>query len=173
MVNVINDKKAAREVVRISLKSDKGPEKAASFILKSMIMEDKEIYLKYIIEANKTREQLPGESLDDYVKVANRQSSWSAKELTYKMHKILNFMQRMLNDSLDVICGGFDKVPEKYRGKRLTILCGLPYRKDTVVTTVEKDENGTYVKKTMSNDNNQEQTKRAIVVKLYLAEEIN
>lgn len=164
MINVINDKRTAREVVRVSVRSDKGPEAPASFILKSMILDDKEVYLKYIIENNDIRPQRPGETDEEYEYVKGKLSNRTTKELTYKMHKILNFMQRMLTDSLETICGGYDKVPEKYRGKKLTILCGLPYRKDTIVSQVER-EGDTFVKKEEAGG----VVKRAMVMKLYLA----
>ena len=144
MINIINEKRTSREVVRISLKSDqdydKNPGKIASFILKSLILEDKEVYIKYISE----------KEID--------------KELTYKTKKVLNHMQRMLNDSLDTICGGFGKTPEKYRGKNLTIVTGLPYNKDTPVSTYEKNEDGSYARKT----EDVPMTKRATVIRLYL-----
>lgn len=145
MINIINDKRVAREVVRISMKSDQNPDKnpgkIASFILKSLILEDKEVYIKYISE----------KEID--------------KELTYKTKKVLNHMQRMLNDSLDIICGGFGKTPEKYRGKKLTVVAGLPYNKDTPISTYEKTEDGSFAKKIDATP----VTKRATIIKLYLA----
>lgn len=145
MLSIINDKRTSREVVRISMKSDQNPDKnpgkIASFILKSLILEDKEVYIKYISE----------KEID--------------KELTYKTKKVLNHMQRMLNDSLDIICGGFGKTPEKYRGKKLTVVTGLPYNKDTPVSTYEKNEDGSYVKKT----DEAPITKRATIIRFYLA----
>lgn len=148
MINLIHDKRTAREVVRISCKNesnlDKNPGKTASFILRSMILEDKEVYLKFISEGK------------------------LAKELTYKAQTVLTIMQRMLNESLESICGGYDKVPLKYRGKRLVVLSGLPYRKDTVPSNFELNEDGSYSKVVTENANG-DQTKRATVIKLYLA----
>ena len=148
MINVINDKPTQREVVRISMKSDQNPDKnpgkIASFILRSMILEDKEVYIKYISE----------KEID--------------KELTYKTKKVLNHMQRMLNDSLDIICGGYGKTPDKYKGKKLTVLTGLPYNKDTQVSTFE-NVNGSYVKKVDDSEGVTPTTKRATIIKFYLA----
>lgn len=149
MINIINEKRVAREVVRVTGKTEfddpnKKPANTSSFILRSLICDDKEVYIKYISEGK------------------------ADEKLTHKVKKILNIMDRMLKEPLENICGGFDKIPEKYRGKKLVVLTGLPYTKDTVPSSIEEVD-GTYVKKNTTTPESLKQTKRATVIKLYLA----
>ncbi len=149
MITIINDKRTQREVVRVTGKSEfddpsKKPANTSSFILRSLICEDKEVYIKYISEGK----------IDE--------------KLTYKVKKILNIMGRMLKEPLENICGGYDKIPEKYKGKKLTVLAGMPYSKDTVPSSIEEVD-GTHVKVNTTTPDALKQTKRATVIKLYLA----
>lgn len=115
-----------KEVVRLTVKND-GTEKEmkagyiASFIIRALILEDKDVYLSYISTAK--------------TKLAQMQE---------KKERVLILMNRMLNDSLETICGGFDKVPPKYVGKKLMVLASLPYNKKVDISQV--GENNSYVK---------------------------
>ena len=142
MITLINEKRTENEVVRVSLKSEtdlsKNNGKTASHILKSLILEDKQVYIKYIW------------------------GGYRSAELADKTNTILRIMKRMLNEDLTAVCGGVDKVPAKYVGKKLIVLTELPYLKETVLNKVT-NQNGEYKVET------DDETKKAIVIKLHLA----
>lgn len=138
-----------KEVVRITTTKPNSRETRAghiaSYILKAMICDDKQVYLSYISSATSV---LP--------------------ELITKKEKILILINRMLKDDLAIICGGIDKVPEKYRGKKLGIVCGLPYNKETDITAYNRQN------KTFEHLAGLEDKKvKATFVKLHLTELID
>jgi len=126
--NILTKTTGNKEVVRITVRND-GTEKemkagfVASFILRALILEDKDVYLSYISTAK---------------------SKMSAMQS--KKEKILILMNRMLEDSLETICGGFDKVPKKYVGKKLTVLTSLSYNKRVDVSKLDGTDSKKYVK---------------------------
>lgn len=121
MIKFVEDtsKRVAREVVRITGeekmdKSGGNNGKVASFILKALILDDKEVYLKFVSGGK------------------------NVKDLTFRVIRILAIANRMLNESLSTLCGGPDKVPSKYKGKQLRVFAGLPYDKNTPVSFIKK-----------------------------------
>ena len=61
MLELINEPRITREVTRISLKGEKeNPEmnngRIASYLLKCLILEDKEVFIKYISEGKNAAE---------------------------------------------------------------------------------------------------------------------
>lgn len=148
---ILSETTGNKEVVRISVK-DEGTSKEikaghiASYALKALILEGKDVYISYVSGATS---KLP--------------------LLIQKKEKVLLLMRRMLNDSLEQICGGFDKVPSQYVGKHLTVLTSLPYNKETPIT-IHEMVNGKSVFKPLEGFENK--TIKATFVKLYLAESI-
>lgn len=124
--NILTKTTGNKEIVRLTVKND-GTDKemkagyVASYIIRALILEDKDVYMSYISTAKS--------------KLAEMQA---------KKEKILILMNRMLEDSLETICGGYDKVPTKYVGKKLTVLTSLPYNKLVDISKV--DENKKFVK---------------------------
>ena len=139
-----------KEVVRISVKHDGTPQettagKYASYILKALILDEKDVYISYISSAIS---KLP--------------------QLIPKTEKVKILIGRMLNDSLENICGGFDKVPVKYLHKKFTVMFEPPYNKLTQITELSKDENGNKEFKTLEGFEDKEI--KATFQRLYLVE---
>lgn len=149
--NVLSKTTGNKEVVRISVK-DEGTAKEikaghiASFALKAMILEGKDVYISYVSGATS-----------------------KLSSLIQKKEKVLLLMNRMLNDSLEQICGGFDKVPAQYVGKHLTVLTSLPYNKETPITSHEM-VNGKSVFKPL--EGFEDKTIKATFIRLHLAETV-
>ncbi len=157
MFKIIEDyeKRVKNEVVRVPSSdkqnsTEKNCGKTASFLLKALILEDKAVYLKYLAEAKDT------------------------KDLANNAIAILRIAQRMLNEGLATVCGSPDRVPEKYRGKKLAIFAGMPYNKMSELTIIKVDENGNRVKVPnyiTQKDGTVIKEAKVTIIKLYLAVE--
>lgn len=147
MIKVYDDNRVGKEVVRISAEHEEDFKnnvgKTASFIIKSLVFEQKEVYVKFISSTKK----LP--------------------EISLKCQKMLIILNRMIKEGLESKFG-LD-VPVEYRHKKMVILSSLPYVKDTELFKINKDENGNIVK-TPTELTNDFQPK-ATIIKLYLASE--
>lgn len=116
-------RKEEKEVIRISSKEDsRNAGQIASHAIKSMILDRKDVYLKFISEGSK------------------------ANELTVKTHTVLKIMGRMLKEDLSVICGGPKNIPSDLRDKSITVLTELPISKKDFTSYKIKDRNGDYQK---------------------------
>ena len=144
MTEIINEPRTERDIIRISAKEniDSNEGKTASYILKALIVEDKEVYIKYV---------------DD-----KRNSN------NTKVIKLLIILRRMLKDPLNVICGGYENVPEKYKGKKLTVVCDLPYLKDSSVSNFQVINNEY---KKVQTEESSKLVKKATIIRLRLAYE--
>lgn len=122
--NVLTKNTGNKEVVRISIRNDgKDNEsvagKISSYVLKALILDNKDVYISYISSATS---KLP--------------------MLVLKTEKVKLLIGRMLTDSLERICGGPDKVPAKYANKKLTVMFGAPYNKKADITELVKSDDG-------------------------------
>lgn len=144
MTEIINEPRTAKEIVRISGKEniDSNEGKIASFILKALIIEDKEVYIKYV---------------DD-----------KRNNINTKLVKLLIIIRRMLKDPLNVICGGYDKVPDKYKDKKLTIVSDLPYLKESSISNFQVINNEY---KRVQTEESSKLVKKATIIRLRLAYE--
>jgi hypothetical protein len=147
-LRTIDTPRVAKEFIRVSAKEnlDSNNGKVASRILKSLICEDKVVFLKYIDEGP------------------------AGATINTKVKKILTIMGRMLNEPLLNICGSADKIPAKYaelykQGSRLTVVALPPVLKDTTMSrfVVENDE---HVK--VATEDEQSTIKKATVIQLEL-----
>lgn len=146
----IDTPRVAKEFIRVAAKEtfDSNNGKVASRILKSLICEDKVVFLKYIDEGP------------------------AGATINTKVKKILTIMGRMLNDPIANICGGAEKVPAKYADlykpgskSRLTVVALPPVLKDATMSrfVVENDE---HVK--VATEDEQNTIKKATVIQLVL-----
>ena len=146
MIKVYDENYTAREVVRISVENDEDFKsnvgKTASFIIKALVFDKKEVFVKFISSTKK----LP--------------------ELSLKTQKMLIVLKRMINEGLESKFGL--EVPTEFRNKKMMILSSLPEVKDTQVFKIEKQDNGE-LKKTLTEFDNDFKS-RATIIKLYLAE---
>lgn len=144
---IVYDKnRTGREVVRISSKEEDFKQnvgKTASFIIKALVFENKEVYVKFVSSTKK----LP--------------------EISLKTQKMLIILNRMMKEGIETKFG-LD-VPQEYKNKKLTVIASLPYVKETEVFKIEKREDGEIVKTVTEFDNDFKP--KATIIKLYLAEE--
>lgn len=151
MIKVYDENRTGREVVRIEINSEENFEhnvgKTASFIVRALAIENKEVFVKFI----SSTKRLP--------------------EISLKTQKMLIILNRMIKEGLET---AFAKEPEKipleYRKKRLMILSSLPYVKETEVFKIVKDEDGNTSK--VKGDIKGEFTPKATIIRLYLAENV-
>ena len=148
MIKIYDDNKVGKEVVRISVEHEEdfknNAGKTASFIIKSLVFEDKEVYVKFISSTKKL------------------------SEISLKTQKMLIILNRMICEGLESEFG-LD-VPEKYRHKKMMILSSLPYVKKTELFKINRLENGQIEKVPTELTNGFEP--KATIIKLYLAEEV-
>ena len=147
MIKILDGKKDGREVVRISVREEEDFKsnvgKTASFIIRALAVENKEVYVKFISSTKK----LP--------------------EISLKCQKMLIILNKMISEGLDVVFD--DSLPPKFRGKKMTILASLPYVKTTDVYRIVKNDDGTFEKEKADIEEGFEP--KATIIKLYLAEE--
>lgn len=145
MINVYDDNRVGKEVVRISVEHEEDFKnnvgKTASFIIKSLVFENKEVYIKFISSTKK----LP--------------------EISLKCQKMLIILNRMISEGLESKFGL--EVPQEYKRKKMMILSSLPYVKDTELFKISRGENGELIKTPTELTNDFKP--KATIIKLYLA----
>lgn len=145
MIKVYDEDRSGREVVRISVAReedfDNNVGKTASFIIKALVFEEKEVYVKFISSTKKLA------------------------DISLKCQKMLIVLNRMINEGLESHFGL--EVPKEYRNKKMTVLASLPYIKETEIFKIEKGEDGE-LKKIPAGDLNGFKPK-ATIIRLYLA----
>lgn len=148
MIKIYDENKLGREVVRISVEKEEDFQsnvgKTASFIIKALVFEKKEVFVKFISSTKK----LP--------------------EISLKTQKMLIILHRMISEGLESKFGL--EVPEEFKNKKMMILTSLPYVKDTELFKIEKQENGEITKTVTEFDNDFKP--KATIIKLYLAEQM-
>lgn len=99
----LNDTTQTKEVIRLSVKPDSANAgKVASRILKSLLKENKKVYLRYVNEGEKKN------------------------ELDLKVMQVQRIMERMVTrDPLEKIFDG--PVPEEFKDGRVVICATLPH----------------------------------------------
>lgn len=155
MIKVYDDNRTSREVVRIGIADERAEEnfehnvgKTASFIIRALVIENKEVYVKFISSTKK----LP--------------------EISLKTQKMLIILNRMIKEGLET---AFAKEPEcipmEYRKKKMFILASLPYVNNTDVFKIVKDDDGNLKK--VKGETKDGFVPKATIIRLYLAEKID
>lgn len=149
MIKVYDENRCGREVVRISINTEEdfnhNVGKTASFIIRALAIENKEVFVKFVSSTKK----LP--------------------EISLKTQKMLILLNRMIKEGLETAFP-IEKIPMEYRKKKIFILASLPYVKETDVFKVVKTEDGNVEK--IKGEIQGEFSPRATIIKLYLCEEV-
>lgn len=149
MIKVYDENRCGREVVRISINTEEdfnhNVGKTASFIIRALAIENKEVFVKFVSSTKK----LP--------------------EISLKTQKMLILLNRMIKEGLETAFP-IEKIPSEYRKKKIFILASLPYVKETDVFKVVKTEDGNVEK--IKGEIQGEFSPRATIIKLYLCEEV-
>lgn len=149
MIKVYDENRCGREVVRISINTEEdfnhNVGKTASFIIRALAIENKEVFVKFVSSTKK----LP--------------------EISLKTQKMLILLNRMIKEGLETAFP-IEKIPTEYRKKKIFILASLPYVKETDVFKVVKTEDGNVEK--IKGEIQGEFSPRATIIKLYLCEEV-
>ena len=146
-MKVYDKDRKGREVVRISINNkedyNKNMGKTASFIIKALVYENKEVYVKFVSSTKKLA------------------------DISLRTQKMLIILNRMMEEGLETAFGM--EVPAEYRHKRMRILTSLPYVKKTNLNKVIVDDNGGVTKIESEIEDGFEP--KATIIKLFLAEE--
>ncbi len=149
MIKVYDENRCGREVVRISINTEEdfnhNVGKTASFIIRALAIENKEVFVKFVSSTKKL------------------------SEISLKTQKMLILLNRMIKEGLETAFP-IEKIPSEYRKKKIFILASLPYVKETDVFKVVKTEDGNVEK--IKGEIQGEFSPRATIIKLYLCEEV-
>lgn len=151
MIKVYDENRTGKEVVRIEINTEESFEhnmgKTASFIIRALAIENKEVYVKFISSTKKL------------------------SDISLKTQKMLIILNRMIKEGLETAYAKEpEKIPQEYRKKKLLILSSLPYVKDTEVFKIVKDADGNVTK--VAGETKDGFVPKATIIRLYLAEKV-